>query len=113
MTQNARGALSDRHYLAQLPLAGRELLPEADVILAVGGVSMQALFQSPTSVPIVFVLVLDPVGVGYVTSLAAPGGNITGFINYEGSIAGKWRVNRRSNLTPYRRPILTPLSGGF
>lgn len=68
-----------------------ELLALApEVILAVGGVSMQVLFQSATSVPIVFVQVLDPVGAGYVASLARPGNNITGFTNFEYGIAGKW-----------------------
>jgi acetolactate synthase-1/2/3 large subunit len=45
MTQNGRGALSDRHYLAQVPLAGRELLPRADVVLAVGTRFLQPATQ--------------------------------------------------------------------
>jgi acetolactate synthase-1/2/3 large subunit len=45
MTQNSRGALSDRHYLAQIPVAGRELLPDADVILAVGTRFLQPATQ--------------------------------------------------------------------
>ena len=40
--------------------------------------------------PIVFVVVSDPIGSGFVASLPHPGGNITGFINYEDSLAGKW-----------------------
>ena len=50
-----------------------------DLILASGGVTMQALLQATRSVPIVFLQVLDPVGAGYVESLARPGGNVTGF----------------------------------
>jgi putative tryptophan/tyrosine transport system substrate-binding protein len=49
-----------------------------------------ALQRETKTIPIVFVIVSDPVGAGLITSLAQPGGNMTGFINYEGSIAGKW-----------------------
>jgi putative ABC transport system substrate-binding protein len=49
-----------------------------------------ALKRETKSIPIVFVIVSDPVGSGYVESLARPGGNITGFINIEASLSGKW-----------------------
>ena len=49
-----------------------------------------ALRQETTTIPIVFVVVSDPVGSGFVNSLANPGGNITGFINIESSLGGKW-----------------------
>ena len=61
-----------------------------DVILAVGGVSVEPLLQLTRTVPIVFVIVLDPVGTGYVESLARPGGNATGFLQFEYSLAAKW-----------------------
>ena len=61
-----------------------------DLILASGGVTMQALLQATRSVPIVFLQVLDPVGAGYVGSLARPGGNVTGFTNFEYGMSGKW-----------------------
>ena len=61
-----------------------------DVILASGGVSVQALLSVSHNVPIVFTQVLDPVGAGYVASLARPGGNITGFTNFEYGMTGKW-----------------------
>jgi putative ABC transport system substrate-binding protein len=61
-----------------------------DVILASGSASVAALQRSTRSVPIVFANVVDPVGAGYVTSLARPGGNITGFTSSEYSIGGKW-----------------------
>src|SRR5262249_38338015 len=54
-----------------------------DVILASGFPSMAALQPITRSVPVVFVLVADPVGAGFVESLARPGGNITGFALYE------------------------------
>ena len=61
-----------------------------DVILATGGVGVEPLLQITRTLPIVFVQVTDPVGAGYVESLARPGGNATGFIPFEYSIGGKW-----------------------
>jgi putative ABC transport system substrate-binding protein len=61
-----------------------------DVILATGSASVGPLLQATRTVPIVFALVPDPVGAGYVESLARPGGNATGFINFEYGISGKW-----------------------
>ena len=61
-----------------------------DVILSVGTTSMGPLLQTTRTVPIVFVSVADPVGAGFVDSLARPGGNATGFIQYEYSLSGKW-----------------------
>ena len=48
------------------------------------------LLQLTRAVPIVFAVVADPVGAGYVESLARPGGNITGFTGYEFAMSGKW-----------------------
>jgi putative ABC transport system substrate-binding protein len=61
-----------------------------DVILASGTSPMAPLLQATRTVPIVFVNVADPVGAGYVDSLARPGGNATGFIQFEYSWSGKW-----------------------
>jgi putative ABC transport system substrate-binding protein len=61
-----------------------------DVILANGGATMAPLLQATRSVPIVFVQVTDPVGGGFVESLARPGRNATGFTNFEYGIGGKW-----------------------
>ena len=61
-----------------------------NVILATGSSSMGPLMQISGTVPIVFVIVPDPVGAGYVNSLARPGGNVTGFSLFEYSIGGKW-----------------------
>jgi ABC transporter substrate binding protein len=61
-----------------------------DVILAHSSGAVTALLQTTRTVPIVFTLVADPVGGGYVESLAHPGGNVTGFTNFEYAIAGKW-----------------------
>ena len=61
-----------------------------DVILACGFPSMVALHPVTHSVPVVFVLVSDPVGAGFVESLARPGGNVTGFALYEFGMSAKW-----------------------
>jgi putative tryptophan/tyrosine transport system substrate-binding protein len=61
-----------------------------DVILAVGPDSMAELYAATRTIPLVFVLVTDPVGAGFVDSLAHPGGNATGFLEFEYSLAGKW-----------------------
>ena len=66
-----------------------ELAP--DVILATGDSTVPALLQAThTTIPVVFPLASDPVGGGYIDSLARPGGNATGFMMYEYNIGGKW-----------------------
>jgi putative ABC transport system substrate-binding protein len=61
-----------------------------DIILTQTSVATAALLEATHTIPIVFTIVADPVGAGYVNSLAHPGGNATGFSNYEYSLAGKW-----------------------
>ena len=61
-----------------------------DVILAHGSSTVGPLLQATRTVPIVFVVVLDPVGAGFVESLARPGGNATGFITFEYGMSAKW-----------------------
>jgi putative tryptophan/tyrosine transport system substrate-binding protein len=61
-----------------------------DVILATGDSTMPPLLEATRTVPIVFPVVVDPVANGYVASLARPGGNATGFMTSEYSMAGKW-----------------------
>ncbi len=73
-----------RRYAAELVA----LTP--DVILATGSVTVGPLLQTTGSVPIVFAYVPDPVGAGFVDSLARPGRNATGFTPFEYSLAGKW-----------------------
>jgi putative tryptophan/tyrosine transport system substrate-binding protein len=73
-----------RRYAAELAA----LAP--DVILAIGSSAAGPLLQATRTVPIVFVLVPDPVGAGFVDSLARPGGNATGFTSFEYSLGGKW-----------------------
>jgi putative ABC transport system substrate-binding protein len=61
-----------------------------DVILASGGAAVGPLLHATRTVPIVFAIVPDPVGSGFVESLARPGGNATGFVQFEYSLSGKW-----------------------
>jgi putative ABC transport system substrate-binding protein len=61
-----------------------------DVVLAHGAGPVGALLQVTRTVPIVFPILGDPVGAGFVDSLARPGGNVTGFMNFEFSMGGKW-----------------------
>jgi len=89
-----------------------------DVILAATGTfTVAPLLQATRTVPIVFVLVIDPVGAGFVASLARPGGNATGFTIFEYGMSGKWlellkeiapRVTRAAVL---RDPTIPPGSG--
>ena len=61
-----------------------------DVLLAHGSSTVRRLLEATRTVPIVFPIVGDPVGAGFVESLARPGGNVTGFMTTEYSIGGKW-----------------------
>ena len=61
-----------------------------DVILAHGASTVRPLLQATRTVPIVFPVVGDPVAAGFVDSLARPGGNVTGFMQFEYSMGGKW-----------------------
>jgi putative tryptophan/tyrosine transport system substrate-binding protein len=78
------GAVDARRYAAELAA----LAPE--VILAVGASVVGPLLAATRSVPVVFVQVTDPVGSGFVASLARPGGNATGFTLFEFGISAKW-----------------------
>jgi putative ABC transport system substrate-binding protein len=79
----AKPADSDK-YAAELV----SLTP--DVIFATGSMNLAAVQRMTHSVPIVFANVIDPVGAGFVASLARPGGNTTGFSAFEYSLSGKW-----------------------
>jgi putative ABC transport system substrate-binding protein len=91
---DGRNARVDTRWGANNAERGRyaaELVALApDVILASTTTGMMALQQSTRTVPVVFVNVADPVGAGFVESLARPGGNATGFTPYEYSVSVKW-----------------------
>jgi putative ABC transport system substrate-binding protein len=78
------GAHRTRQYAAEL------VALSPDVILASGGSVVGALLQATRTVPIVFTATPDPIGAGFVDSLARPGGNATGFSNFDYNMAGKW-----------------------
>ncbi len=81
----AAGSADDLHkYAAELTA----LTPE--VIIAADGTSLGSLLRATRTVPIVFAIVPDPVGSGFVASLARPGGNATGFMQFEYNLSGKW-----------------------
>jgi putative ABC transport system substrate-binding protein len=90
-----------------------------DVIFVSGGAAPGPLLQATRTVPIIFAIVPDPVGSGYVKSLSRPGGNATGFMMFEYSLCGKWlellkeiapRVTRAAVL---RDPTITAGIGQF
>ena len=61
-----------------------------DVLLAVGTPCVAALRRRTSTIPIVFAVVTDPIDQGFIASLSHPGGNVTGFTDYDGPMAGKW-----------------------
>ena len=76
---------------AQTRLLAKELVAlQPDLILCQASPPTRALQQEIQTIPIVFVGVADPIGSGFVASLARPGANITGFLLFEASITGKW-----------------------
>jgi putative tryptophan/tyrosine transport system substrate-binding protein len=92
---DGRTVLIDTRWTAGDPDRARKYAAELvalkpDVILAGGGSVVGLLLQAIRSVPIVFTLTPDPVGAGFVESLARPGGNATGFTLFEYAIGGKW-----------------------
>jgi putative ABC transport system substrate-binding protein len=82
--QNSGDVDRGRTYAAELV----QLAPDA--IFTIGSLAIAPLQQATRTIPIVFVNASDPVGAGFVQSMAHPGGNITGFSNFEYSISGKW-----------------------
>ena len=92
----AGDAARGRSYAAELVA----LAP--DVILASASPAVLALQETTRTVPIVFAQVIDPVGAGFVESLARPGGNTTGFTQFEYGMSGKWHCpqSTASAITP-------------
>jgi ABC-type uncharacterized transport system substrate-binding protein len=112
----AADAVSSRKYAAELVA----LAP--DVIVAAGSETTAALREATRTLPIVFAAVSDPVGAGYVASLARPGGNVTGFTFVEYGMSGKWlellkeiapRVTRAAILRDPTLPVGTGQLGAI
>src|SRR5205807_8890167 len=92
---DGRNLRIDRRWAAGHPgrfeAFAKELVAlQADVLVAYATPAVIALRKETGSIPIVFVQVSDPIGTGFITNLAHPGGNITGFTNFESSMGGKW-----------------------
>src|SRR5258708_13178307 len=77
-----------------------------DVIVSIGSVSVGAVLQVTRTIPIVFVNVPDPVGAGFVQNMAHPGGNTTGFSNFEYSMSGKWAELLKQTAPRIPRPLV-------
>ena len=71
-----------------------------DVILTSGSVVVEPMIRATRNIPIVFLQVIDPVGSGLIESMAHPGGNVTGFTQFEYSLAGKW-LELLTEIAPY------------
>jgi putative tryptophan/tyrosine transport system substrate-binding protein len=92
---DGRNVHFDYHWGAgsveRLQISAKQLVQlNPDVILSVGTPATAVLQAETHKIPIVFASVSDPVGSGFVASLASPGGNITGFVNLESSLSSKW-----------------------
>jgi putative tryptophan/tyrosine transport system substrate-binding protein len=83
-----RGSGNDPAIIQKFAAELAALAP--DVILASGNIAIAPMLRAAPTIPIVFAQVIDPVGSGFVRSMARPGGNVTGFTQFEYSLAGKW-----------------------
>jgi len=83
-----------------------------DVILAGGGTAIEVMLKATRTIPIVFALAPDPVGSGFVERLSRPGGNATGFMQFEYNLCGKWLelLRRLRQASHTRRFFAIPLS---
>ena len=82
-----------------LAYANEAVASKPDILLAQTNPAVKALQNVTRTLPIVFLQVSDPVGAGFVGSLAHPGDNITGFTNFEAEIGGKW-LQRLKDIAP-------------
>jgi putative tryptophan/tyrosine transport system substrate-binding protein len=96
-----RSGGGDRARIARL--ADELVALKPDILLAVGTPSVEELRTRTATTPIVFAVVTDPVSQGFVQNLAHPGGNITGFTDYDGPLAGKWLEMLMQIAPPVRR----------
>src|SRR5262249_16610 len=107
--QKGRTVQSDDGFAgggAQAQVLAKELVAlRPDVIFAITTPAVAALQRESHEIPIVFAALADPVGSGFIGSLSRPGGNITGVMQYEPSVTGKWLVMLKEIA-----PRLTPLA---
>jgi putative tryptophan/tyrosine transport system substrate-binding protein len=114
----------DYHWIANDTALAQKTAVEVvalapDVLLASSNIVIEQLSKATGNIPIVMVQTVDPVGSGYVESMARPGGNITGFTQFEYSLAGKWLdllmeiAPRTSRVAVLRDPTRGPGIGQF
>jgi ABC-type uncharacterized transport system substrate-binding protein len=84
-------------------LSTEVIATQPDLIVAQNTPTTLALLKQTTTIPIIFANVADPVGSGLVAGLSQPGGNVTGFINIEGSMSGKWLELLKEMIPPVNR----------
>ncbi len=98
-TSRSTGAAAAATGRGSRALRTKLIALKPDILLAVGTPSVEELRQRTTTIPIVFAVVTDPVSQGFVQNLAHPGGNVTGFTDYDGPLAGKW-LEMLTQVTP-------------
>jgi putative ABC transport system substrate-binding protein len=98
---------ADAHSMQQF---AKELVAlQPDLIISNTTPTTAALLQHTRSIPIVFAMVVDPVGTGFVTSFPRPGGNVTGFVVTEGSLGGKW-LELLKEIAPRVTKVVAPFN---
>jgi putative tryptophan/tyrosine transport system substrate-binding protein len=105
---------------AQMRTFARELIDlMPDLIVGMTTPAVAALVQETNTIPILFVNIVDPLGRGFVSSMARPGGNVTGFLNFEFSMGGKWLETLKQIAPAVQRvallfnPDTAPFAGSF
>jgi putative tryptophan/tyrosine transport system substrate-binding protein len=105
---------------AQMRTFARELVDlTPDLILGMTTPAITALVQETNTIPILFVHIVDPLGRGFVSNMARPGGNVTGFLNFEFAMGGKWLETLKRIAPAVKRaallfnPHTAPFAGSF
>ena len=104
----------------QMRAFARELIElKPDLILGMTTPAVTALVEETKTIPILFVNIVDPLGRGFISNMARPGGNVTGFLNFEFSMGGKWLETLKQIAPAVRRvallfnPDTAPFAGSF
>ena len=105
---------------AQMRAFARELIDlKPDLIVGITTPAVAALVQETNTIPILFVNIVDPLGRGFVSNMARPGGNVTGLLNFEFSMGGKWLETLKQMAPAVKRAALlfnpdpAPFAGSF
>jgi putative tryptophan/tyrosine transport system substrate-binding protein len=105
---------------AQMRAFARELIDlKPDLLVGITTPAVAALVQETNTIPILFANIVDPLGRGFVSNMARPGGNVTGFLNFEFSMGGKWLETLKQMAPAVKRaallfnPDTAPFAGSF